>query len=106
MPMPLESEDAGIYSVSQVAEMLNVQQPFLRRLDSFSIVSPQRSDGRQRRYSRNDVRLIQHSLSLIGEGLTLAGLRRVLELEAEVRALKADISALKARRVVFEDALP
>jgi len=94
--LAFDDENAGLYSVSQVADMLGVQQAFLRRLDSFDVVSPQRSEGRQRRYSRNDVRLVQHSMSLIDDGVTLSGVRRILELEQQLRALREEIADLRA----------
>ena len=99
-PLPFDDEDAPLFGVGQVAAMLDVQPAFLRRLDQLDVVSPARSAGAQRRYSRNDVTLVQQACALIDEGLTLAGVRRVFELEAEVRALKAEIAGLRdtARR--------
>jgi MerR family transcriptional regulator, heat shock protein HspR len=93
--LPFDDEHAPVFTVGQVAEAIGVQPAFLRRLDQLDVVSPARSAGAQRRYSRNDVDLVQQACSLIDEGLTLAGVRRVFELEAEVRALKAEIADLK-----------
>lgn len=99
MPAPPYDEPARpIFTVGQVAEMLDVQQAFLRRLDAQALVSPARSEGAQRRYSRNDIDRVQHICALINEGLTLVGVQRVLELQAEVAALKSEIAALKRRR--------
>jgi MerR family transcriptional regulator/heat shock protein HspR len=99
MSTPFDDPGRPIYTVGQVADLLDVQQAFLRRLDSFELVSPARSDGRQRRYSRDDVDRITDIVGLVDEGLTLAGVRRVLELQAEVDALKAEIKQLKQRDV-------
>lgn len=87
---------AAIYTVGQVCEMLGVQAAFLRRLDSEEIVSPARSDGRHRRYSRQQILDVEHVLSLTGEGLTLAGVRRVLLLEAQVRELERQIDEMRS----------
>jgi MerR family transcriptional regulator, heat shock protein HspR len=87
-----------LYTVGQVAELLDVQQPFLRRIEQHELVSPARSDGRQRRYSRADVARVEEIVGLVGEGLTLAGVRRVLELQAEVDALKAEIADLRRQQ--------
>ena len=76
--------------------MLSVQPAFLRRLDSEDLVSPQRSDGRQRRYTRSEIMQIQRVNELAGEGLTLAGIRRLLVLEAEVAQLKQEVAGLRA----------
>jgi DNA-binding transcriptional MerR regulator len=94
--LPFENPAAPLYSVGQVADMLGVQQAFLRRLDAHEVVSPARSDGQQRRYSRLDVGQVQEALGLIDEGLTLGGVRRVLALQAQVRALEAEIARLRA----------
>jgi len=94
-PLAFDNALAPLYSVGQVADMLGVQQAFLRRLDSHDVVSPARSDGQQRRYSRVDVGQVQEALGLIDEGLTLGGVRRVLELQQQVRDLQAQIASLQ-----------
>ena len=89
-----DDEHAAIYTMGQVCGMLGVQPAFLRRLDAEEIVSPARSDGHHRRYSRQQILDVEHELSLTGEGLTLAAVRRVLMLEAEVRQLQAQIAEM------------
>ena len=42
---PLEDENAPLYTVGQVAEMLAVKHAFLRRVDALQVVSPHRSAG-------------------------------------------------------------
>ena len=96
--LPFDNASAPLYSVGQVADMLGVQQAFLRRLDAHDVVSPARSDGQQRRYSRIDVHQVQEALGLIDEGLTLGGVRRVLELQAEVKRLERELETLRAQR--------
>lgn len=85
------------FTVGQVADMLDVQQAFLRRLESHELVLPGRTDGNQRRYSHDDVDRVSGIVELVGEGLTLAGVRRVLELQAEVTALREELAALRAQ---------
>ena len=92
---PFHDEFAAIYSVGQVAEMLNVQPAFLRRLDNEAVVQPARSEGGQRRYSINQVYLVEKVIGLAAEGLTLAGIRKFLELEAQVHELQSQIAQLK-----------
>ena len=96
--LPYDEPARPIFTVGQVAEMLDVQQAFLRRLDTQALVSPARSEGAQRRYSRDDIDRVHHICTLIDEGLTLAGVRRVLELQAEVSELKSEIALLKQQR--------
>jgi MerR family transcriptional regulator/heat shock protein HspR len=97
---PYDDQSLPFFTVGQVSAMLDVQQPFLRRLEDFELVAPERSDGNQRRYSRDDVDKVSEIVGLIDEGLTLAGVRRVLELQAEVDSLKRQLAAARksARR--------
>ena len=94
--LPYEDENLPLFTVGQVAQMLEVQQAFLRRLDEFGVVRPSRSSGGQRRYSRTEVTVVRYVAQLCDEGMTLAAVRRVLELEHQVRVLKAERDALLA----------
>jgi DNA-binding transcriptional MerR regulator len=94
--LPLDDANMPLFTVGQVAEMLEVQQAFLRRLDEFHVVKPSRSAGGQRRYSRNEIVIVRYVTELIDDGLTLAAVRRVLQLETRVRELEAQIAALRA----------
>ena len=92
--LPFDDENLPLFTVGQVAQMLEVQQAFLRRLDEFGVVRPSRSTGGQRRYSRTEVTVVQYVARLADEGMTLAAIRRVLALEEEVKALEAERDAL------------
>ncbi|TKK85021.1 MerR family transcriptional regulator [Herbidospora galbida] len=93
----MDDEFAPMFSVGQVASMLEVQQAFLRRIDQQQVVSPQRSAGGQRRYSRHDIGQIRQVVVLMGEGMTLAAIRRIIELEFEVIRLRRERDELRAR---------
>jgi len=93
---PLDDANRPLFTVGQVSEMLEVQQAFLRRLDEFRVVSPSRSAGGQRRYTRNEIVVVRYVVELMDDGLTLAAVRRVLQLEAQVRELEAERDALRA----------
>ena len=96
IPLPLDDENMPLFTVGQVAEMLEVQQAFLRRLDEFQVVRPSRSAGGQRRYSRSEMVVVRYVVQLIDDGMTLAAVRRVLQLEARVRELELERDALLA----------
>jgi MerR family transcriptional regulator/heat shock protein HspR len=98
MTLPFDDASAPLFSVGQVADMLGVQQAFLRRLDREDVVTPARSEGQQRRYSRDDVTQVQEAVSLIGDGLTLTGVRRVLLLQEQVKQLEAELARERSRR--------
>ena len=93
---PFEDENIPLFTVGQVAEMLAVKQAFLRRIDELQVVSPQRSAGRQRRYTRVEIRVIQQVASMADEGMTLPAIRRIIELESSW--LRSPPSATSSRR--------
>jgi MerR family transcriptional regulator, heat shock protein HspR len=93
---PFDEENVPLFTVGQVAEMLSLKQAFLRRIDDLQVVSPQRSAGRQRRYTRVEIRIIQQVATMADEGLTMAAIRRIIELEqrlAEVARQRDDLAA-------------
>ena len=96
MTSAFEDPTAAIYTIGQVSELLGVQAAFLRRVETESLVRPARSDGGQRRYSRNEIDTLQHIAQLSSDGMTLAGIRRILVLEAEVAELRRRIAAAEA----------
>ncbi|SEG39299.1 MerR family transcriptional regulator, heat shock protein HspR [Nonomuraea solani] len=95
--LPFDDEYAPLYSLGQVAEMLQVQHAFLRRLDQHDVIRPSRSSGGQRRYSRRDVIVVQHVTRMTEEGMTLIAIRRILELEREVAILRQELERARAR---------
>jgi MerR family transcriptional regulator, heat shock protein HspR len=94
---PFEDENVPLFTVGQVAEMLAVKQAFLRRIDELQVVTPQRSAGRQRRYTRVEIRVIQHVASMADEGMTLPAIRRIIELETKLAEVAAQRDELAAR---------
>jgi MerR family transcriptional regulator/heat shock protein HspR len=60
-----------------------------RRYDDTGVITPGRSEGGQRRYSRNDIAQLERALSLSGEGIGPPGIKRILELEARVDELES-----------------
>jgi MerR family transcriptional regulator/heat shock protein HspR len=96
-PLAIDDHQAPIYTVGQVAELLDVQPAFVRRLDTEHVVQPARSPGGQRRYSRDEVGQVQAVSRMAGEGMTLSGIKRILALEAEVAALQAQVTKLQRK---------
>lgn len=94
--LPLDDENLPLFTVGQVSAMLEIQQAFLRRLDQLGVVQPSRSSGGQRRYTRNEITVVQYVVRLADEGMTLSAIRRILELEMRIRELEAERDALRA----------
>jgi MerR family transcriptional regulator, heat shock protein HspR len=94
---PLDDENAPLYTVGQVAELLAVKEAFLRRVDQLQVVSPQRSPGGQRRYTRLEIRVIQQVVTMADEGMTLPAIRRIIELEQQLAEVTRQRDELACR---------
>lgn len=104
--LPIDDADAALYTVGQVAAMLDVQVPFLRRLDEQGLVVPDRSAGGQRRYSRRQINRVAEVVQLTAGGVTLAGVRHVLDLRARVDQLEAALADARSGQERREDRVP
>lgn len=87
-PSALDDADRPFFTIGQVSALLGVRPAVLRRIEEQDVVSPGRSEGGQRRYSRNEVELLREVLELTEEGLTLAAVRKVLDLRKRVSDLE------------------
>ncbi|MFC7465041.1 MerR family transcriptional regulator [Brachybacterium sp. GCM10030252] len=94
--LPHGGEDAPFYTIGQTAELIGVQPATLRRLDDEDFVSPDRSDGGQRRYSRREIAQLREIVDLTREGVTLPGVRRVLALRRRVEELEDRLGTAEA----------
>jgi MerR family transcriptional regulator, heat shock protein HspR len=59
-------------------------------------VRPRRSAGGQRRYSRQEIVLVQYVVRLADEGMTLSAIRRILQLERQLDEARRRIAVLEA----------
>jgi MerR family transcriptional regulator, heat shock protein HspR len=94
---PFDDEDVPLFTVGQVAQMLAVKQAFLRRVDELRVVSPQRSPGGQRRYTRVEIRVIRQVVSMADEGMTMLAIRRIIELQRRLELITRERDELAAR---------
>jgi MerR family transcriptional regulator, heat shock protein HspR len=106
MTQALDDENAPLYTVGQVAQLLAVKQAFLRRCDELRVVSPQRSSGGQRRYTRVEIRVIQQVVSMTDEGMTLPAIRRIIELEQQLALVTRQRDELARRLAELTGAKP
>jgi DNA-binding transcriptional MerR regulator len=95
--LAFDDQHTPLYTVGQVADLLGVQPAFVRRLDTERVITPSRSTGGQRRYTRAEVGRVQAVSDMAGEGMSLAGIRRILVLEGELDDLRAEVTGLRAQ---------
>ncbi|WP_349307289.1 MerR family transcriptional regulator [Rhodococcus sp. IEGM 1379] len=80
--------------MGQAAELLGVRQAFLRSLDAAKLLTPQRSGGGHRRYSRYQLRLAARAHELVADGTALESACRIIILEdqlAEALRINAEL---------------
>jgi hypothetical protein len=90
-----DDEDYPAYSMGHAAEILGVTQAFLRSLDAAKLLTPGRSEGGHRRYSRYQLRVAARARELIDKGTPLESACRIIILEdqlAEARRINTELA--------------
>ncbi|MBG9249334.1 helix-turn-helix transcriptional regulator [Corynebacterium diphtheriae bv. gravis] len=93
-----------VFVISVAAELAGMHAQTLRTYDRLGLVTPQRTRGGGRRYSRDDVELlrtVQH-LSQV-EGVNLAGIKSIIELKKENAQLRKELAAARAEADVLKN---
>jgi DNA-binding transcriptional MerR regulator len=83
------------YTMGAAAELIGVEPEFLRALGRSGLLTPQRSGGGHRRYSRNDLDLAARAREVVDEGITLAAACRIVMLEYKLAQARNAIAALQ-----------
>jgi DNA-binding transcriptional MerR regulator len=89
-----EDEDYPAYTMGRAAEMLGVTPAFLRALDEAKLITPQRSSGGHRRYSRYQLRIATRARELVDQGTAMDAACRIIILEdqlEEAQRLNAEL---------------
>lgn len=83
----VEPPDQGVYGISMAAQLAGMGIQRLRLYESRGLLSPDRTAGGTRRYSRDDLGRLQRIDALLRAGLNLAGIAMVLDLQDENQRL-------------------
>ncbi|WP_405064812.1 MerR family transcriptional regulator [Kribbella sp. NBC_01510] len=83
-PASFDDEDYPAYTMGRAAEMLGTTPGFLRSLDEAKLITPQRSEGGHRRYSRYQLRLAARARELVDQGTALEAACRIIILEDQL----------------------
>lgn len=113
---PKKSNDEGqfdrvdfqgeVFVISVAAELAGMHAQTLRTYDRMGLVTPMRTRGGGRRYSRADVELLREIQHLSQEeGVNLAGIKAIIELGEENRNLKESLRKVKAENEQLKDQL-
>ena len=88
-------DDAGVYVISVAAEISGMHPQTLRHYDKLGLVSPSRTEGRNRRYSLRDIALLRTVQKLVGEGINHVGIKRIIELESAISNMAVEVAQLR-----------
>jgi MerR family transcriptional regulator/heat shock protein HspR len=93
---PQEIDDeTGLYVISVAAELSGLHPQTLRQYDRLGLVSPNRTEGRNRRYSLRDIASLRMVQRLVGEGINHAGIKRIIELETAMANMALEVAQLR-----------
>jgi DNA-binding transcriptional MerR regulator len=90
----IDDEDYPAYSMGSAAQILGTTPGFLRSLDEAKLLTPQRSEGGHRRYTRYQLRIAARARELVDRGTALDAACRIIILEdqlAEAQAINAEL---------------
>jgi MerR family transcriptional regulator, heat shock protein HspR len=93
----LDDPDYPAYTTGRAAEVLGVQQAFLRALDAAGAITPQRSAGGHRRYTRRQLAFAQRIRELFDQGHSLGSALRIMGLQDDIVGLQDDLAAERTR---------
>jgi len=77
-------DDFPAYTMGRAAEITGASQDFLRRLDEAKLITPIRSAGGHRRYSRYQLRLAARAREMVDQGTPLEAACRIIILEDQL----------------------
>ena len=99
-------EDEGIYVISVASQLSGLHPQTLRQYDRLGLVSPNRTVGKNRRYSLLDIVKFRNVQRLVGEGINLAGIARIMELEEAVANMAIEVAKLRTEVDALIEANP
>ncbi|PIM70793.1 MerR family transcriptional regulator [Streptomyces sp. JV178] len=82
----LDDDDYPAYTMGRAADVLGTTPAFLRALGEAELITPLRSEGRHRRYSRRQLRVAARARELVDQGTPIEAACRIISLEEQLDA--------------------
>jgi len=80
----LDDDDYPAYTMGRAAELIGSTPAFLRALGEARLITPLRSDGGHRRYSRYQLRIASRARELVDAGTPIDAACRIIILEDQL----------------------
>ncbi|MFD3761716.1 MerR family transcriptional regulator [Streptomyces sp. NPDC058622] len=81
----LDDDDFPAYTMGRAAAMLGTTQSFLRAIGEARLITPLRSPGGHRRYSRYQLRVAARARELVDRGTPIEAACRIVVLEDQLQ---------------------
>ncbi|MFI8237507.1 MerR family transcriptional regulator [Streptomyces sp. NPDC085866] len=80
----LDDDDYPAYTMGRAADVLGTTPAFLRAVGEAGLVTPLRSEGGHRRYSRRQLRIAARARELVDQGTPIEAACRIISLENQL----------------------
>ncbi|MFE9771308.1 MerR family transcriptional regulator [Streptomyces sp. NPDC005931] len=80
----LDDDHFPAYTMGRAAELVGVTPAFLRALGDAGLITPTRSEGGHRRYSRHQLKLAARARELVDQGTPVEAASRIIGLEDQL----------------------
>lgn len=80
----LDDEHHPAYTMGRAAEVIGATPGFLRALGEAGLITPIRSEGGHRRYSRHQLRLAARARDMVDQGTPIEAVCRIIGLEDQL----------------------
>ncbi|MFJ9815793.1 MerR family transcriptional regulator [Streptomyces sp. NPDC101151] len=80
----LDDDDYPAYTMGRAADVLGTTPAFLRAVGEADLITPLRSEGGHRRYSRRQLRIAARARELVDQGTPIEAACRIISLEDQL----------------------
>ncbi|MFJ3231502.1 MerR family transcriptional regulator [Streptomyces sp. NPDC086787] len=80
----LDDDDYPAYTMGRAADVLGATPAFLRAVGEAGLITPLRSGGGHRRYSRSQLRIASRARELVDQGTPVEAACRIVSLEDQL----------------------
>jgi MerR family transcriptional regulator, heat shock protein HspR len=88
--------DEPVYVISIAARIVGMHAQTLRQYERVGLVAPQRTSGRIRMYSRDDIARLRQVQRLMNDlGVNLAGVEVILRMNEKMQAMESEMEELR-----------
>ena len=84
IPDRLDDDAFPAYTMGRAAEMIGATPAFLRAIGEAGLITPLRSEGGHRRYSRHQLRIAARARELVDQGTPVEAACRIVLLEDQL----------------------